>query len=236
MRGKVDSKFFEIVKTRITPAHAGKRPAWLPSAPPSTDHPRACGEKVPPCVHASFMRGSPPRMRGKDMDACVARWPARITPAHAGKSDQARFGRSSGWDHPRACGEKGGIAAGSDFPVGSPPRMRGKEAKSNVCGSQTGITPAHAGKSRQRDPQVSRNGDHPRACGEKLDGPTDRRRVKGSPPRMRGKAKNRPVLPCMSRITPAHAGKRAGAKISADDAWDHPRACGEKFSALVKPK
>ena len=49
-----------------------------------------------------------------------------------------------------------------------------------------------------------------------------------SPPRMRGKAKNRCRSCPLTRITPACAGKRAASLAEITSLWDHPRVCGEK--------
>ena len=92
--------------------------------------------------------------------------------------------------------------------MGSPPRMRGKEAAPRLpCGAAR-ITPAYAGKSLSETSIRPRLEDHPRVCGEKVDGGRNRSRQMGSPPRMRGKA-------CV-------------ACASAAPGWDHPRVCGEK--------
>ena len=107
--------------------------------------------------------------------------------------------------------------------------MRGKEEFACKDGSQVGITPAYAGKSkvmsgakdkRMGSPPRMRGKvrhvflpfsvfqDHPRVCGEKLTMAHPCLHLKGSPPRMRGKAV--PTVPAMfpSGITPAYAGKR----------------------------
>ena len=107
-------------------------------------------------------------MRGKVMHVAHGLIDARITPAHAGKSlvcFREIFGIR---DHPRACGEKLLCGFCVSCRLGSPPRMRGKEQDHTAPYPDRRITPAHAGKSRQRGLQVSRNGDHPRACGEKF--------------------------------------------------------------------
>ena len=53
------------------------------------------------------------------------------------------------------------------LPLRSPPRMRGKVTQSVEVLTNTGITPAYAGKSAA-DPLHSYNPrDHPRVCGEK---------------------------------------------------------------------
>ena len=55
-----------------------------------------------------------------------------------------------------------------------------------------------------------------------------------SPPRVRGKAKNRCRSCPLTRITPACAGKRRSYIRTTALLRDHPRVCGEKFWALVR--
>ena len=70
------------------------------------DHPRTCGEKFYVCFCNSCRTGSPPHMRGKVCVNFVISIPARITPAHAGKSYFPYSQLNQYWDHPRTCGEK----------------------------------------------------------------------------------------------------------------------------------
>ena len=90
-------------------------------------------------------------------------------------------------DHPRVCGEKHSLCDNVLEPVGSPPRMRGKDYRDIQSKQAGGITPAYAGKRSAGAEGVVFDGDHPRVCGEKVVdvvvGPVE----KGSPPRMRGK-------------------------------------------------
>ena len=111
-------------------------------------------------------------------------------------------------DHPRVCGEeyqRGGLDAAQK---GSPPRMRGREGQPGRVERGTGITPAYAGKSRPAVIIAGHFRDHPRVCGE------ERKRKKltgwqrGSPPRVRGKARYVQHGRCQQGITPACAGKR----------------------------
>ena len=107
MRGKDGRRKKRNTRTRITPAHAGKRQSLLWCRPVQWDHPRTCGEKRAFILLYSLYVG--------------------ITPAHAGKRLPAFLGRRSSRDHPRTCGEK---ALPWDFVckmVGSPPHMRGKD-------------------------------------------------------------------------------------------------------------
>ena len=87
--------------------------------------------------------------------------------------------------------------------------MRGKETVGFKGLVAVGITPAHAGKRKPADPGRPGTRDHPRACGEKKDCLTDRKRNVGSPPRMRGKDYLKETGASDVRITPAHAGKRS---------------------------
>ena len=52
--------------------------------------------------------------------------------------------------------------------------------------------------------------------------------IRGSPPRMRGKAEEIAGKIPGAGITPAYAGKSAPVWSRCPGAWDHPRVCGEK--------
>ena len=66
MRGKAESATVRRKQQRITPAYAGKSTAAQVLILPRWDHPRVCGEKFCPGVVTNSIKGSPPRMRGKD--------------------------------------------------------------------------------------------------------------------------------------------------------------------------
>ena len=155
---------------RITPAHAGKSVIQRKLAKYRRNHPRVCGEKAGSAAGNALFRGSPPRMRGKVRPIKGRDSVTGITPAHAGKSEELRFGKYPYWDHPRACGEKQVRAAAQAAVVGSPPRMRGKGFPAKLEVQKRGITPAHAGKSDGPAAAAILLWDHPRACGEKLPG------------------------------------------------------------------
>ena len=65
MRGKDQELTFTGLKTRITPAYAGKRGSGHRQANPTQDHPRLCGEKFNCFPKFRSGLGSPPPMRGK---------------------------------------------------------------------------------------------------------------------------------------------------------------------------
>ena len=169
MRGKVPISPESLHRRGITPAHAGKS-CPCPRPPVNRwDHPRACGEKKTGITSRRLVRGSPPRMRGKEGAVFPRSVHVGITPAHAGKRRSCKTCPFPAWDHPRACGEKWYDRSIQSRWPGSPPRMRGKAFQIRHHRLLPGITPAHAGKSIQVDALSTASGDHPRACGEKRD-------------------------------------------------------------------
>ena len=170
-------------------------------------------------------------MRGKAFrPAVIARW-HRITPACAGKSCPLPRRTVSVRDHPRVCGEKRPDWKNEVELVGSPPRVRGKDAIQRHPSCGFGITPACAGKRRLSAKTASRSRDHPRVCGEKLVQFVHFRCPKGSPPRVRGKVDAATLTLKARGITPACAGKRIWFLDNSILARDHPRVCGEKQAA-----
>ena len=86
MRGKQKMSRTRNYATRITPADAGKTLSCVPTASLIWDHPRGCGENLPPVLLLMPQAGSPPRMRGKPSREEVTFFLPRITPAGAGKT------------------------------------------------------------------------------------------------------------------------------------------------------
>ena len=105
--------------------------------------------------------------------------------------------------------------------------MRGKAYDYVRSVYQTGITPAHAGKSDHVVRYGAPRGDHPRWCREmklnRLLGST----APGPPPLMRGKGHRGINRNAVSGINPAHAGKRPSKTFPSIGIRDHPRVCGE---------
>ena len=69
-------------------------------------------------------------------------------------------------------------------------------------------------------------------CGEKRPLSAITEEIQGSPPRVRGKAKNAVNGNMYSRITPACAGKSCHRAPGPGRSEDHPRVCGEKLSGV----
>ena len=108
MRGKGVAVAPLFAASRITPAYAGKSDSAALSPASLRDHPRVCGEKGGTQNQRLYDMGSPPRMRGKVLSWITATWTHRITPAYAGKSQEAWADYRYKPDHPRVCGEKHG--------------------------------------------------------------------------------------------------------------------------------
>ena len=133
--------------------------------------------------------GSPPPMRGKACNRKSRRAAGRITPAYAGKSDSLLSCRCGIRDHPRLCGEKPHTILADRLSVGSPPPMRGKGSQVRCAACSARITPAYAGKRKERTGSITQSMDHPRLCGEKPQQEDTRKNQRGSPPPMRGKGR-----------------------------------------------
>ena len=106
VRGKAPGQRDPCQCPGITPACAGKRSKSNSERLMIRDHPRVCGEKEKLWQRNTQVRGSPPRVRGKDAQAKELKEHGRITPACAGKSITHACRDRRGWDHPRVCGEK----------------------------------------------------------------------------------------------------------------------------------
>ena len=151
MRGKAVTVPHSDRLLGITPAHAGKSPPRSFRGKPRRDHPRPCGEKHIAHQIARDLAGSPPPMRGKVGHILSEQCQQGITPAHAGKSFKKWLVMILHKDHPRPCGEKHARMYRAVTMAGSPPPMRGKALSITALALAARITPAHAGKSYNRD-------------------------------------------------------------------------------------
>ena len=86
VRGKGGFPCLAVLHPGITPACAGKRYGCDDITQGKRDHPRVCGEKGVINQNPEDFKGSPPRVRGKALQAIPATMSEGITPACAGKS------------------------------------------------------------------------------------------------------------------------------------------------------
>ena len=187
MRGKVCNLLDSTFNAGITPAYAGKSCRSQSSSGRGWDHPRICGEKTSRPREERAGVGSPPHMRGKAQIHLGLLVVLGITPAYAGKSTPSHTVKQDKKDHPRICGEKTDRLKLVRNAPGSPPHMRGKVLIRFTGRVGVGITPAYAGKSRQKPTAQPVRRDHPRICGEKYPSGGRPHCGGGSPPHMRGK-------------------------------------------------
>ena len=146
VRGKHYWAYFWAFAPGITPAGAGKTRSRSGHGGVWQDHPRGCGENSSSTASTISSRGSPPRMRGKLMQQSTVALDRRITPADAGKTWSSPPSPCARGDHPRGCGENQAFPLFWACPLGSPPRMRGKQSYIPYRFLGHGITPADAGK------------------------------------------------------------------------------------------
>ena len=113
--------------------------------------------------------------------------------------------------------------------------MRGERSTLHATGVRPRITPAYAGRTGAAGPRGRGAADHPRVCGENLQGDFEEQASVGSPPRMRGELQCSGSGMSPLRITPAYAGRTALAVHGLRPDWDHPRVCGENTGTDQAP-
>ena len=130
------------------------------------DHPRGCGEHHLQGNLSFWNSGSSPRMRETLAASYMLVFLIRIIPADAGNTIYGLEPEDDHTDHPRGCGEHGGVDLQTVETDGSSPRMRGTQGSHRAGRQQQGIIPADAGNTLVWPPSVIQHGDHPRGCGE----------------------------------------------------------------------
>ena len=123
------------------------------------------------------------------------------------------------------CGENRNALQCKRDMLGSPPRVRGKLQCFLKILLVHRITPACAGKTVRQILFTSLSRDHPRVCGENIEGKFREGKKEGSPPRVRGKQTLGAALYRSRGITPACAGKTLRKwRISVVDPSPQPRS------------
>ena len=192
---------------RLIPAHAGKTLACETCVTCYGAHPRSRGEnKRSSSVHL-YVLGSSPLTRGKHVPNPTRRGDKRLIPAHAGKTVTASSRACQSAAHPRSRGENFRRFEAPRGPPGSSPLTRGKPPPPPCGACDSGLIPAHAGKTDVSTPSRDDWQAHPRSRGENARGALVIGDRSGSSPLTRGK--RRSVLPGRRGpgLIPAHAGK-----------------------------
>ena len=107
--------------------------------------------------------------------------------------------------------------------------MREKHDRPISTITNTGITPACAGKTETGIVELIANQDHPRVCGKNKLSMRLTKPNTGSPPRVREKRLLIRAVDDELGITPACAGKTSSNVYSKAVARDHPRVCGKNI-------
>ena len=192
---------------RLIPAHAGKTRRSTPLPTARTAHPRSRGENPPPRRARPGATGSSPLTRGKRGGVCGDVAPARLIPAHAGKTLFNADRHCLSPAHPRSRGENNPDCPRGGHYAGSSPLTRGKPPRSPRSAQHARLIPAHAGKTKLNATLGQPAAAHPRSRGENprfLEIPG---KGHGSSPLTRGKQSSTASHPRRSRLIPAHAGK-----------------------------
>ena len=190
-----------------------------------------CGEQSRLYAGRAKAHGSPPRVRGTVVVGSTKTPSRGITPACAGNSVHQDYFSGQCQDHPRVCGEQIPAVPEETWTQGSPPRVRGTARLALPAMWDIGITPACAGNREAGGSEFVGGEDHPRVCGEQPLNPRSQPVRLGSPPRVRGTALSCFYLLPQKGITPACAGNRFHLHDQLPCIRDHPRVCGEQFSA-----
>ena len=186
MRGAHQRLRFILGEIGIIPACAGS--TFVIVYPPrfSRDHPRMCGEHLWMQASTGATSGSSPHVRGALWPRVSGRASIGIIPACAGSTRYSTTGKQGRRDHPRMCGEHGGVNNYNNPTLGSSPHVRGAHAMTGEKTQVYGIIPACAGSTRPNLDCPRLWGDHPRMYGEHDNQQPDAYRPVGSSPHVRG--------------------------------------------------
>ena len=154
----------------IIPADAGSTARRGRLRAYDADHPRGCGEHDGQQRFPRQPQGSSPRMRGAHRCGSSAYACHRIIPADAGSTNGIELQPEHARDHPRGCGEHRQESPLYKTRTGSSPRMRGALTLCVPLGTRTRIIPADAGSTLSSLCTPCCRGDHPRGCGEHIQG------------------------------------------------------------------
>ena len=196
-------------------------------------HPRSRGENCQRSGWSFRSSGSSPLTRGKLQGGDPVRLLTRLIPAHARKTLTPGSCPSDTSAHPRSRGENARYVSPQASSDGSSPLTRGKPSRRKTPTLNTGLIPAHAGKTvaSWRIRQAARA--HPRSHGENDPFLLGKRPGAGSSPLTRGKHQRRRNPRARRRLIPAHAGKTNEFKALSMLVSAHPRSRGENLASLL---
>ena len=135
--------------------------------------------------------------------------------------------------HPRSRGENPSCPRTLLHELGSSPLTRGKHLATDTLPRDSGLIPAHAGKTPRRAAAALSRSAHPRSRGENEIARAEDVNSNGSSPLTRGKPD--PTLLCTPTggLIPAHAGKTDAVEWAPRGDRAHPRSRGENLAWAV---
>ena len=217
-------------ETGLISAHAGKTRRGGAAGCRPRAHPRSRGENSFSACLSAKSRGSSPLTRGKPRRRHARAVTFGLIPAHAGKTYRAIPRRFSGRAHPRSRGENPIRPSPRYRSNGSSPLTRGKQETAANQDPESGLIPAHAGKTEFTGALVDGSGAHPRSRGENLKCGFAESSGGGSSPLTRGKLVAQGRERVVRGLIPAHAGKTSRTRPRARCARAHPRSRGENMT------
>ena len=212
---------------RFIPACAGNTMVLPEQVPPTSVHPRVCGEHVRPNPDKSGRYGSSPRVRGTPRNPRTLRAQYRFIPACAGNTAECQSRQGSNPVHPRVCGEHNRMAPNPPPSTGSSPRVRGTRLGGWRHRRPSRFIPACAGNTKACRRIGTPTPVHPRVCGEHSTRSRANAVPNGSSPRVRGTHLELERHFLARRFIPACAGNTDRARPRAPGDTVHPRVCGE---------
>ena len=196
-------------------------------------HPRSRGENSVTALFTVMAVGSSPLTRGKPDWRRRRLVGAGLIPAHAGKTSSDSSSAPSARAHPRSRGENEFRRIEAADRPGSSPLTRGKLDDSCTLGAETGLIPAHAGKTGSRPVSSGSMGAHPRSRGENASCASTSPPILGSSPLTRGKHTSGREDPWRRGLIPAHAGKTPDGQRYRMRSEAHPRSRGENLIGVA---
>ena len=151
MRGRLPVVRIHQPLPRNTPAYAGKTRRQAHGRRAPWKHPRVCGEDNWRSMMVFSLLETPPRMRGRQMQAGGHEAVEGNTPAYAGKTSAGSQAPPEHRKHPRVCGEDSVWRRQTQIPRETPPRMRGRPPYRDDGEAEAGNTPAYAGKTVKKN-------------------------------------------------------------------------------------
>ena len=168
------------------PACAGEPLACRCLRPAGGVYPRVCGGTPSASARARSATGLSPRVRGNREPAGQRLVKHGSIPACAGEPVQGRDEITHGKVYPRVCGGTFQSAAGTGWPGGLSPRVRGNHNNEWRCVDCGGSIPACAGEPAYGRPRAGNAGVYPRVCGGTFLNVAALFAFKGLSPRVRG--------------------------------------------------